>query len=466
MSRAIPPKASVTIDVGEAKERNSEQGKLLFTTYRGQECALLIQKDRLRAASFYLSEKSKIGAIYIGRIKKVAKNLNACFVEIKDKIDALHHIEAEVCFLPMKNAVSPYLTNRPYDGRLIEGDEILVQIERDAQKTKQATVTAHISLTNGYFVISAGNTKVGYSSKLKKETKDRIKYLFTETAILRDDELTQDVNGLLSVAEYERMKAAGMLPDNVRLPATGCIVRTKAGELIEASLHTDARLLFQHFYDITAQYIRLLQTALHRSCFTCLKEPASGAAAALEQLADDSEYDEIVTDSEKIYEDLQKYKPSKKLRLYKDDLLSLPKLYSVDSRMDEALGKRVWLKSGGYLIIEPTEALTVIDVNSGKYEAGKGHSHAETCRKINWEAAAEIAIQLRLRNLSGIILVDFINMEREEEKRELLSYLRDILVKTTVVDITPLGLVELTRKKTNKPLAEQWAAVKNLSRNE
>ena len=125
-----------------------------------------------------------------------------------------------------------------------------------------------------------------------------------------------------------------------------------------------------------------------------------------------------------------------------------------------ALERRVWLKSGGYLIIEPTEALTVIDVNSGKYEARKGYG--ETCRKINLEAAEEIALQLRLRNLSGMILVDFINMEEEEEKTELLSCLRKLVksdkVKTTVVDMTPLGLVEITRKKVNKPLAEQWAA--------
>ena len=399
MSRAIPPKSSVTIDAVEEKERSSEQGKLLFTTYKGHECALLIQRDRLKAASFYLSEESKIGAIYIGRIKNVAKNLNACFVEISHN---------QVCFLPMKEAVSPYLINRPYDGRLIEGDEILVQIVRDAQKSKQATVTAHISLANNYFAISAGSTKTGYSAKLSKQAKDRIKYLFTETAVFCNGELTQDVNGLLSITEYERMKAAGMLPESIRLPATGCIVRTKAEEL------ADSESLFRHFYDLTAQYIRLLHTALHRSCFFCLREPVSGTAAVLNQLADESEYDEIVTDNVKTYEDLQKCPTQKKLRLYKDDLLSLPKLYSVESRMDEALGKRIWLKSGGYLIIEPTEALTVIDVNSGKYEAGKGHSHAETCRKINMEAAAEIALQLRLRNLSGIIIVDFINMEREE----------------------------------------------------
>ena len=125
--------------------------------------------------------------------------------------------------------------------------------------------------------------------------------------------------------------------------------------------------------------------------------------------------------------------------------------------MSEALGKRVWLKSGGYLVIEPTEALTVIDVNSGKYSGKKGIR--DTFRMINREAALEIARQLRLRNLSGIILVDFINMEEADDRQELLEFLSAQLkrdpVKTALIDMTPLGLVEITRKKIRRPLKEQ-----------
>ena len=127
--------------------------------------------------------------------------------------------------------------------------------------------------------------------------------------------------------------------------------------------------------------------------------------------------------------------------------------------MERALEKKVWLKSGGYLVIEPTEAMVVIDVNSGKYSAKK--QQRETIFRINREAAEEIARQLRLRNLSGIILVDFIDMDDPEDREALLRFLGGILkedpVKTILVDMTPLGLVEITRKKVRKPLYEQQA---------
>ena len=152
MSRQIPAKDSLSISNKEAAERDTVQGKVLFTSYQGRDCALLIQRDRLTAACVLSEMTSKIGAIYIGRIKNMVKNIDACFVEIAD---------GEICFLPLKEAAFPCLLNRTYDGRLVEGDILLVQIERDAQKTKQASVTAHISLSNDYFVVAMGSTKIG-----------------------------------------------------------------------------------------------------------------------------------------------------------------------------------------------------------------------------------------------------------------------------------------------------------------
>lgn len=147
-----------------------------------------------------------------------------------------------------------------------------------------------------------------------------------------------------------------------------------------------------------------------------------------------------------------------KLQFYQDPLLPLIKLYKLEAALEEALERRVWLKSGGYLVIEPTEALTVVDVNTGKY-SGKKNAE-DTILKINLEAAAGTARQLCLRNLSGIIIVDFIDMAREEHKQQLLTALEEELkkdpVKTVLVDMTKLGLVEITRKKVRKPLHEVY----------
>ena len=146
-----------------------------------------------------------------------------------------------------------------------------------------------------------------------------------------------------------------------------------------------------------------------------------------------------------------------KLRLYEDRQLPLKALYRMEKNLDNALSERVWLKSGAYLVIEPTEALTVIDVNTGKCIAGKDKQAA--IRKINREAALEISRQMRLRNLSGMILADFVDMTEPGADEELLEFMRDQLKKdpqkSAAVDMTALGLMEMTRKKQKKTLKEQ-----------
>lgn len=474
MSRQIPAKNSLSMSEQETKERDTIQGKVLFTNYRGHDCALLIRKDRLTAARVLSEISGRIGAIYIGKIKNMVKNMDACFVEIADR---------EICFLPLKKAVFPYLLNRTYDGRLVEGDTLLVQVERDAQKNKQASVTAHISLSNDYFVIAMGTQQISYSTKLGKEKREtlrkRMTYLFTEGAIARNGELIQEWDNLLSACSAGRLAADNISTDLLPLPPTGCIVRTKAADATDniadaADAGRAADMgnamgaasalqepLQTHFFALTEEYARLLHMARYRNCFTCLKEAPGVVEAALQELADAQEYQEIVTDNEKLYEDLQAYceshEDARPLRLYQDNLLTLSRLYSIESRMETALGSRVWLKSGGYLIIEPTEALTVIDVNSGKYETRK--SNEEATLAVNLEAAREVALQLRLRNLSGIIIVDFINMTQDASRTQVMTLLRQLTsrdrIRTVVVDITPLGLVEITRKKTSKSLREQ-----------
>lgn len=149
-----------------------------------------------------------------------------------------------------------------------------------------------------------------------------------------------------------------------------------------------------------------------------------------------------------------------KIRFYDDADYSLSKLYSLEDTINEAMREKVWLKSGGYIIIQQTEAMTVIDVNSGKQtdKSKNEQKRQQSILKTNFEAAKEISRQLRLRNLSGIIIVDFINMKNNDDINELFSYIRqlssDDKITTTAVDITRLGLVEMTRRKTGKSLKE------------
>ena len=146
--------------------------------------------------------------------------------------------------------------------------------------------------------------------------------------------------------------------------------------------------------------------------------------------------------------------------LYDDKLLSLYKCYNIEKILHDALNQHVWLKSGAYLIIEPTEALTVIDVNTGKFDGNK-KNREDTFLKINLEAAAEICRQLRLRNISGIVIVDFINMESTENNSTLIEFLKTELAKDSIpsffIEMTKLGLVEITRKKIKKPLYEVFS---------
>ena len=212
---------------------------------------------------------------------------------------------------------------------------------------------------------------------------------------------------------------------------------------------------------LQTKYEELIKTAQYRTCFSCLLARPS---AYLKRLSDlyTKEVDEILTDDRELFEQMTEYfqenqpEDTVKLRFYEDRLLPMEKLYSLDRHLKEALGERVWLKSGGYLVIQPTEALTVIDVNTGKFTAGKKKEAAFL--KLNQEAALEAARQIRLRNLSGIVIIDFINMEETESETQLLRTLDGALrldpIRTTLVDMTKLSLVEITRMKKERPLHE------------
>ena len=361
-----------------------------------------------------------MGKIYIAKVKNIVKNINAAFVEIEPGV---------TCFLGLSEVRNPILINRKYDGRLLAEDEIMVQVRKEAAKTKPAAVTCSPSLDGRYCVISMGKPGLAYSAKLSLKARQRI-----DAALATSD---------FSVKEYSR--------------DFGIVIRTNAKELSE-----DYTPLITEIKQLSEELKYIMDIAGHRTCYSVLLKKPAGYLTALRDMYT-GQYDEIVTDEADIFEQLKAfladhpefYLPA--IRLYQDDRLPLYKLYAVEARLDEALNRKVWLKSGGYLIIDPTEALTVIDVNTGKVTSKKDME--ENYFHMNMEAAEEIALQLSLRNISGIIIVDFINMRAEEHNKKLMAHFGDLLkrdaIKTKLVDITPLGLVEITRMKTSKPLREQ-----------
>ena len=404
----------------ELQQNSASNGKLILTDCMGLKLAFLFKNNRLLEV-LPLDTSSKIGAIYIGKVKNVVKNLNACFVEIAN---------GELCFLPFGEAKHPFIINRSFDGRILQGDELLVQVSRDAQKTKQAAVTCNITLQNDYFVFSVGNTKAGISTKLTKEQRSTIENILQK-------ECLADEKCLLIQQE--------------NFPAYGCVIRTLTAELLEQ----DTTVFIDNFYKQQNAFLHLFEIARHRTCFSCIQAPKMPYEAILSYFSI-TDYEEVVTDLNEAYTSLQGYLANNNLRLYEDKELSLVKLYALENKLKDALSKTVWLKSGAYLVIEQTECLTTIDVNSGKMI--QGSQNAEAVWRINEEAAREAALQIRLRNLSGIIIIDFINMKDKTAEESLIKYMKELtsVDKTiTVVDITPLGLMELTRKKSRASLKEQ-----------
>ena len=372
----------------------------------------------LRIASASDESTSLVGNIYIGKVRKVQKNIDAAFIEIADR---------QQCYCNIAANPDAIYTKKGNSKKIAEGDELLVQVIRDGLKTKLPALSGNLELPGQYLVLTGNDSRIGISGKLSQSTKERLKEW---------------------MKPFAREKY-------------GFIVRTNAGEASREEIEAEAKKLEE-------QYLHLLKTAPYRTCFSALKTSES---VWIEMLRNTYTADltSIITDDPQIYNSLEHYLKENdlqnlsKLRLYQDDLLPLYKLCRLEREIDLATSRQVWLKSGGYLVIDPTEALTVIDVNTGKYSGKK--LRRETLKTINLEAAKEAARQIRLRNLSGIILIDFINMENKEDQKELLAFLESRLfadpVKTRLIDMTKLELVEITRKKVHKTLKEQIAALES-----
>lgn len=378
--------------------------------------AALEEQGRISQLNFSeTASKGILGNIYVGKVQNIVKNIHAAFIEIADGI---------MCYYSLDDKANPVFTNPKKDSVMKIGDEVIVQVSKEGMKTKLPSVSSNLNFTGRYLVLTSQRKELGFSGKLNKEEKKRIRE-FLE----------------------------GEMPENA-----GIIVRTNARNAKKEEI-------LEELKNLQTRYETLLKKGHSRVCFSLLEEHMPDYLQTLQNVYTQT-LDEIVTDDPEVFQAVQNYlncygEYEIPLRFYEDKLLPLSKLYSLESVLERSLQERVWLKSGGFLVIQPTEAFVCIDVNTGKFSGKK--EIQETFRKINLEAAKEIAWQLRLRNLSGIILIDFINMENQEDKKELLhtlqAYLNQDPIKGTVVDITPLNIVEVTRKKVRKPLLEEWKAL-------
>lgn len=369
------------------------------------------ENGRMKTLRRVFHECSLVGSIYVARVDSLAPKIHAVFVKIdKDTI----------CYLPEEEIKDAIFTHKPSKKAIAIGDELLVQILRLPLKTKLTCVTTRLSLTGHYAVVGLRiNPGLGISKKIPKH---------------RQQELIEELKNAFP-------ESAGF----------DLVLRTNCNDADFFAVKEEIEVL-----QTTLE--ALLQTAASKIHFSCLYQPKPDYISYIKGCYP-GEIGEIVTDIKEIYQTLtdcrQLFSKDIHLRFYEDEY-PLYNLYSLKKELTHALQEKVWLKSGAYLLIEPTEALTVIDVNSGKKETGKKE---EYFYNINLEAAEEISHQLALRNISGICIIDFIDLPTEKERKSLLCFMRSLCkkdhIKTQVVDFTKLQLMEITRKKTGPSLLEQ-----------
>lgn len=357
-----------------------------------------------------------LGNIYVGKVRNIVKSLDAAFVEFGP--DMMGYLSLHETTLPRHTQ-----TREQDDGRILIGDEIIVQVSREALKKKPPALTGKVNFAGKYLAIAHGESGVGISRKIKgKEKREGLREVLNEYA----------------TEEY------------------GIIARTNSVNASMDEIRQELHQLIKRYHDTFA-------SGMHRAPHACLYRAPEGFLTSITD-AYETALEEVITDSKRLYKRIVMYLEENgwqdriPVTLWQKEQGKVQCVYNIDRELRHALSQRVWLKSGGYLVIQPTEALVVIDVNSGKAISKKKNVQMSFLN-INKEAALEIAHQIRLRNLSGIIVVDFIDMKDEDVKQELLNFFSIELEKdripTKLVDMTRLGLVEITRKKVRKPLHEQ-----------
>lgn len=364
------------------------------------------------------SSRGRAGNIYLGKVVRVLPGMQSAFIDIGLERAAFLHV-ADIWEARQHDAATTPVP--PIEKLLFDGQSIMVQVVKDPIGTKGARLSTQISIAGRMLVYLPQDSHIGISQRIENE-EERI-----------------------SLKE----KLQKLVPEDEK---GGFIIRTMAEDASDADLTMDVSYLRKTWNNISQQAKKSAPPSL-------LYQDLSLAQRVLRDFVND-ETATIQIDSRenfvKLTEFANDYTPSvlPKMAHYTGER-PLFDLYSVETEIERALGKRVDLKSGGYLIIEQTEAMTTIDVNTGSYVNGRNFD--DTIFKTNLEAAHAIVRQLRLRNLGGIIILDFIDMENLEHRESVLAELKKAMsrdrTKVTVSDFSSLGLVEMTRKRTRESLA-------------
>lgn len=377
-------------------------------------------------------EQGVVGNVYKGRVVRVLPGMQAAFVEIGlDRTAFLHATEVveELTQLDADFDAEEEESRRSsrhhpnIQDLLKEGEDIVVQVEKEPMGTKGARLTSHISLPGRYLVYMPFVQHIGISRRLEDEReRRRLRQLIA------------------------KFRSAG---------AGGFIVRTACVGIPDEEIRSDMEYLVRSWKEIEEKITRAAKspTLIHSELDVLLKTVRDLFTPDIDRLVIDNAdaYDRVIRF-------VKDFMPGLKsaVEFYQEEEPIFDR-FGIEIEITRALGQKVWLKSGGYIIIEQTEALTAIDVNTGRFVGRRDLQ--DTILKTNLEAVREIVYQLRLRNIGGIIILDFIDMERHSDKQKVFNSLKEALksdrARSTITKISDLGLVEMTRKRTREDLRRQ-----------
>ena len=355
------------------------------------------------------------GNIYIGRVENILYGMQAAFVNIGEGKNTFIHIRDVIPKASNETGnKDEVLSKHDIKNYLRVGMPILIQVKKDSTNKKGARVSTHISLSGRFVVLMPNADFITVSQKIE------------------------------DVKEKERLKKIV----KANIPAGyGAIVRTSATGKNEKRISSDIQMLVDKFKSIKEQYEKVKDS----KCKPKLIYQNEGIVNRLLVDLIDQEITKIWTNSDEELKEIENIVKNTnnqekiKIELKKDNLLSL---YDINSQIEKMENRKIWLKCGGFITIDKTEALTAIDVNSGKYVGNKNLE--QTVFVVNKEASIEIAKQIRLRDIGGIIIIDYIDMEKEETKNKIAEILKENLKKdrskTQVIGFTSLDLLEMTRK--------------------